>query len=178
MTDSSGSRIVFQSQMAGTAGALAITSSLMDAATGATLNYNSGNSDLSALSALGISMNSDGTLSVDATALDSLLNSDFSGVLGFFQNVNSWGKTFTSILNSAGRKSSVGVVSLALKSNSSIEYNLNGIITREESFITAQQKKLTAELNSANQILQALPSQLNSIDQIYSAITGYNSNKR
>lgn len=37
-----------------------------------------------------------------------------------------------------------------------------------------QQSSLTAELISANEILQELPSQLNSVNEIYSAITGYN----
>ena len=33
---------------------------------------------------------------------------------------------------------------------------------------------LTAELNKANQILQELPTQLTGMDELYSAITGYN----
>ena len=40
--------------------------------------------------------------------------------------------------------------------------------------IATQQTNLTASLNAANQTLQAIPLQLNMIDQIYSAITGYN----
>jgi flagellar hook-associated protein 2 len=43
--------------------------------------------------------------------------------------------------------------------------------------IAAQQKVLTVELNTANEILQALPSQLESTNMLYSAITGYNQNK-
>ena len=39
-------------------------------------------------------MNDDGSLTLDATSLDSMLNSDYSGVVGFFQNANSWGLTF------------------------------------------------------------------------------------
>jgi flagellar hook-associated protein 2 len=40
--------------------------------------------------------------------------------------------------------------------------------------ISAQQVSLTAELNSANEIMQEIPSQLNSVNELYSAITGYN----
>jgi flagellar hook-associated protein 2 len=40
--------------------------------------------------------------------------------------------------------------------------------------ISAQQKSLTAELTSANEIMQELPSQLDSVNELYSAITGYN----
>ena len=39
--------------------------------------------------------------------------------------------------------------------------------------IATQQSNLTAQLNAANQTLQAIPMQLNMIDEIYSAITGY-----
>ena len=59
---------------------------------------------MSGLANLGITMstNYDGTLSFDPTVLTSALNSDYSGVLGFFQNMNSWGRTFSTILNNAG----------------------------------------------------------------------------
>jgi flagellar hook-associated protein 2 len=42
--------------------------------------------------------------------------------------------------------------------------------------ISAQQVSLTAELNRANQIMQQLPSQLEGVNELYSAITGYNQN--
>jgi flagellar hook-associated protein 2 len=174
VTDSTGSRIELDSQYVGSAGALTVTSSLTDATTGTALNYNGGGSSLAGLTGLGISVNSDGSLSVDATSLDTLLNSNFSSVVSFFQNANSWGNNFTNILNNAGTGSSVGVLSLAISSNSNVESNLNGSIAREESSISAQQKSLTEELTSVNQILQALPTQLNNINEIYAAISGYN----
>ncbi|MDE3199515.1 MAG: flagellar filament capping protein FliD [Acidobacteriota bacterium] len=174
VTDSTGSRIVFQSQLAGSNGALTVSSSISDASTGTDIQFNSGNSDINGLSALGINIKTDGSLSVDATRLDGLLNSDYNTVVGFFQNANSWGKIFTGILNSEGESSSTGVLKLAITSNSNIEANLNSSISREESFISTQEKSLTAELTSVNQILQSLPTQLNNIDMIYSAITGYN----
>lgn len=174
VTDSTGSRIVFKSQLAGSNGALTVTSSINDDTTGTAINYSSSNSDLNGLSALGININTDGSLSVDASKLDGLLNSNYNSVVGFFQNANSWGRTFTGILNSGGTSSSTGVLKLAITSNSNIEANLNTSISREESFISTQQKNLTAELTSVNQILQALPNQLDNISLIYSAITGYN----
>jgi flagellar hook-associated protein 2 len=42
--------------------------------------------------------------------------------------------------------------------------------------ISAQQASLTTELNTANQIMQQLPSQLQGVNELYSAITGYNQN--
>ena len=159
----------------GSAGTLAITSTLLDSSNSknADMGYTA-SSDLSTLTALGISMNNDGTISFDASSLDSLLNTDFNGVLGMFQGVNSWGTSFANMLGSAGNTSSTGILKLAQNSNTSIEAGLNAEITKEEAVIALQQKRLTAELNTANQILQQLPSQLDGINQIYSAISGYN----
>jgi flagellar hook-associated protein 2 len=99
-------------------------------------------------------------------------------VVGFFQNANSWGQTFNTLLTNAGTGSAKGILSLALNSNSNIESTLNAEISREDSLISAQQKSLTAELNAANQIMQAIPNMLNQVDELYSAITGYNQNSR
>ena len=178
VTDSTGTRLTLVSNTSGSSGALTVTSALTDVTqSNAPLNYNANSSDISNLTSLGISVNNDGSLTLDTTALDSLLNSDFSGVAGFFQDANSWGMTFSNMLTNAGASSSTGVLKLAENANASVESNLNADISREESLISVQQKLLTTELNSANEILQALPSQLNSVNEIYSAMTGYNSNK-
>jgi len=85
-----------------------------------------------------------------------VLNSDYSGVVAF-PECEQWGRTFTTMLNNAGTGSAKGILSLALNSNSNIESTLNAEISREDSLISAQQKSLTAELNAANQIMQAIP---------------------
>jgi flagellar hook-associated protein 2 len=168
------STLTLLSGTAGSAGALTVTSNIIDTANANTaLNYTQ-SSDIPGLTGLGISMNNDGTISLDASSLDATLNSDFSSVVGFFQNANSWGTTVANVLNHAGTSSSTGILKLAQKANSTMESNLNADIAREETLISAQQKNLTAELNKANEILQALPSQLSSVDMLYSAITGYN----
>ena len=43
--------------------------------------------------------------------------------------------------------------------------------------IATQKTTLTAQLNAANQTLQAIPLQLTMVNEIYSAITGYNQQK-
>ena len=177
VTDSSGSRLVLVSGTSGSAGALTVNSAITDATTSTALNYNASSSDISSLTSLGISVNNDGSLTLDTTSLDSLLNTDFNGVVGFFQNANSWGMTFSNMLNNAGSSSASGVLALAEKANSTLETNLNSDISREDNLISSQQKSLTAELNSANEILQSLPSQLLGINEIYSAMTGYNQNQ-
>jgi flagellar hook-associated protein 2 len=80
------------------------------------------------------------------------------------------------MLTNAGSSSSTGIMSLALKSDSNIESTLNADISREESMISTEQKSLTTELNTANQIMQELPTQLQGVNELYSAITGYNKN--
>ncbi len=177
ITSTTGTRLALVSGTAGSSGSLTVTSSITDSTTSTSVAYNDNSSDLTSLSQLGISVNTDGSLTFDASSLDSLLNTDFNGVVGFFQDANSWGSTFSSVLASAGTSSSTGVLKLALSSNSTVESNLNKNISREESLISVQQKNLFAELNSANEILQSIPTQLDSINEIYAAITGYNSSK-
>jgi flagellar hook-associated protein 2 len=179
VTTDGNSSIKLVSSTSGTAGDLIVTSDLYDTSskTSSTLDYNN-SSDLSTLANLGITVSSkdDGSLVFDATTLDSTLNSDYSSVVGFFQNASSWGQSFSTILNNAGTGSSAGALSLASSANSNTESTLNADVSKEESLISAQQKNLTAELNSANEIMQELPSQLEGVNELYSAITGYNQN--
>ena len=82
------------------------------------------------------------------------------------------------VLDGLGTNSSAGgAIALALKENCSQESTLNDNIDRQESVIATQKDWLTAELNLANQILQAIPQQINQVNEMYSAITGYNRNQ-
>ena len=170
------SQLVLVSNIEGSNGVLTVSPSITDTTTSTALNYNSGGSDINSLTTLGISVNNDGSLVLDATSLDSVLNSDYSGVVGFFQNANSWGQTFSSMLTDSGTTAGTGILALASNSNSNIESTLNADISKENIYISAQQTSLTAELNSANEIMQELPSQLDGVNELYSAITGYNQN--
>jgi flagellar hook-associated protein 2 len=171
--------LTLTSNISGSGGTLNITSAVLDTTntSKATLNYNN-SSDVSTLANLGITVSSnyDGSLSFDANMLDSALNTDYSGVLGFFQGVNSWGADFSNILENAGTSSTTGMLSLAAQANSNSESMLNANISKEERLISAEQKSLTAELISANEVMQELPTQLEGINELYSAITGYNQN--
>ena len=174
VTSSTGSQLVLVSDTAGSSGALAVTSSITDTTTSTALSYTNSWSDINSLTSLGISVNNDGTLTFDSTSMDSVLNSDYSSVVGFFQNANSWGQTFSTMLTDAGTSSTTGILALASTSNSNIESTLNADITKEESLISAQQTSLTKELDSANEIMQEIPEKLDSVNELYSAITGYN----
>jgi flagellar hook-associated protein 2 len=175
--DQAGTGLTLTSGTNGANGALTVTSNIVDitSPTATALNYNT-STDINSLSALGISVNNDGSITFDAGSLDSVLNTDYSSVAGFFQNANSWGQTFNNMLTGAGTGSSTGILSLAKNSNSTIESTLNAEISREQSLISAEQSSLTLELNQANQIMQQLPTELEGMNQLYSAITGYNQN--
>jgi flagellar hook-associated protein 2 len=175
--DQAGTGLTITSGTNGAAGALTLTSNIVDTTspTSTALNYNT-SSDIGSLTSLGISVNDDGSLTFDADSLDSVLNTDYSSVAGFFQNANSWGQTFNNMLTNAGTGSPTGILSLASTSNSTIESTLNADISREQSQISAEQSSLTTELNSANQIMQQLPAQLEGVNELYSAITGYDEN--
>jgi len=165
------------SNTSGAAGNLVVGSKILDTTSliNTTLNYGN-QSDINSLTSLGISVNNDGSLTFDATNLDSLLNTDYSGVTGFLQSPDGWGQTFLTMLNNAGTSAATGVLALASSSNSNIESTLNADISKEEALISVQQTSLTNELNTANQIMQQLPSQLQGVNELYSAITGYNQN--
>ncbi len=123
---------------------------------------------------LGLSFNDDGTLSLDTDALDAELNSNFSDVTGFLQNPGSFGQSFATTLNNLGTQAPNGAIYLAQQQNSAEEASLNQSITNENAVLAAQKTSLTNELNTANQILQSIPSQLSEVNEMYSAITGYN----
>jgi flagellar hook-associated protein 2 len=80
------------------------------------------------------------------------------------------------MLTNSGTTAGTGILALASSSNSNIESTLNADISKEEMYISAQQKTLTTELNKANEIMQQIPSQLDGVNELYSAITGYNQN--
>ena len=170
ITNSSGSSLSLTSNTTGSSGQLTVTSTVADGSTA--LAYTP-ESDVNSLTALGVSVNNDGTLTLDTNALNSELNTNYSGVVGFFQNSNSWGVQFSTTLGNLGTSSTSGTLSLALNSNSAIESSLNSNISNEDSIISAEQVSLTLELTSANEILQSIPSNLNNIAELYSAITGY-----
>jgi flagellar hook-associated protein 2 len=173
--DTAGTALTLTSGTSGSSGSLTVTSSILDTTdtSSTTLSYTK-SSDITNLAAMGITVDTDGTISLDATTLDSVLNSDYSGVQALFQNANSWGLTFSSALTNAGTSSSTGILKLAETAISSNESTLNADITREESLISAETSSLTKELNSANEIMQELPSELSQVNELYSAITGYN----
>ena len=126
------------------------------------------------ISQLGITANTDGTLSLNTDTLSSVLSSSYADVTGYLQNTGSFGVTFSAALNNLGTQAPSGVVYLAQQQNSTEEASLNQNLTNENLLLAAQKTSLTTELNTANQILQSIPAQLDEVNVIYSASTGYN----
>lgn len=129
---------------------------------------------ISSVMQLGLGFNQDGTLTLNTDTLNSALTSDYSDVVGFMQNSGSFGQTFSTALNNLGTATSTSLISLAQQQNSAEETTLNQNISNEEALLATEKTNLTTELNTANQIMQSIPAQLNQVNEMYSAITGYN----
>jgi flagellar hook-associated protein 2 len=149
-----------------------IISQLQQTLSGA-LNQPSGTT-LTSMTQIGLSLNSDGTLTLDADQLTTALDSNYSGVQSFFQDTKGFGLSLEAAVNSVGSGSSTSVLTQAQKANTTAESSLSTTISTMDARIATQQTALTTELNAANQTLQEIPMQLDMINEIYSAITGYN----
>jgi flagellar hook-associated protein 2 len=129
---------------------------------------------LTSVTRVGLSLNSNGTLSLNTDQLTSALNDNYSGVQALFQNSNSFGLNLEQAVNNAGTGSTKSILTQAQNANSTAETNLNSTISTMDARISTQKTSLTTALNAANQTLQEIPMQLNMVNEIYSAITGYN----
>ncbi|HMF65016.1 MAG TPA: flagellar filament capping protein FliD [Edaphobacter sp.] len=129
---------------------------------------------INSITQLGISLDKFGKLSLDTSALDSALNANYADITGFLQNSGSFGQTFTATLNGLSSTSTKGAIYLATQQNTAQEAALTKSISDQDARIADDRVRLTTELNTANQILQSIPDQVNQINQMYSAVTGYN----
>lgn len=147
--------------------------SLIQSQLSTALAFSTGNSGKSSnLAQVGISVGTNGQLSLDTSALSSALASNFTGISSFFMNVGDFGQNLTTVLSGLGN-SGQGALALRAAQNTSEESSLADNKTKLEARLATYQTHLTSELNAANEILQAIPQQLNEIKQIYAAITGY-----
>jgi flagellar hook-associated protein 2 len=120
--------------------------------------YSGGGNGVSTLADLGISMNKDGTLSVDSAQLGNAIQNNFAAVQGFMQGTASNG--FASFLNTALDSltaPTTGAFSVDLQSMSSQNSDLQTQINNFQTYLGTQQKLLTAEYNNADIALQKIP---------------------
>jgi len=165
----------------GSTGAITVDSTgLTDTTASDTVSFgNSVSNAVTSITQLGISVNNDGTLTLDNDTLDSLLNSNYQDVVNFLQpsaTYTSFGGNFTATLNNLANSAPDGALYLALQEDQSQESSVNSNITNENTQISTEQSNLTTELNEANYELEEIPTQIDEINEIYSSITGYNEN--
>ncbi|HEX4322497.1 MAG TPA: flagellar filament capping protein FliD [Acidobacteriaceae bacterium] len=118
------------------------------------------------LSSLGISVNNDGTLSVNNATLNNSLQNNFSDVQNFFQGAslngfaNSLDQQLTSFISPAD-----GAFTVDLKSISTEYSNLQDDINNfETNIITPLRTQLQASFSQAEIALQQLPSEIKNVD--------------
>lgn len=127
----------------------------------------SGTTSVSNLSSLGITVNSNGTLSVNSATLNSALSNNFSDVQTFFQGsaLNGFANTMDQQLTNFISPSD-GAFTVDLQSISSQQSQLQTDITNfQQNVITPLQKQLKSEYSQAEILLQQLPTQMAQINQ-------------
>jgi flagellar hook-associated protein 2 len=127
----------------------------------------SGTTTVSNLSSLGITANSDGSLSVDTATLNDALSNNFSDVQNFFQGTalngfaNSLDQQLTNFISPSD-----GAFTVDLQSISTQESDLQTDITNfQTNVITPLETHLKSEYSQAEILLQQLPTELKQIDQ-------------
>ena len=121
-------------------------------------SYSTGNGSVQSLADLGITMNNDGTLSVDSSTLNNAIQNNFSAVQSFLQGTSSNGfaATLNTQLNSL-TEPTTGAFTVDLQSISNENTDLQDQINDFQVYLTSEQTQLTAEYNQADILLQELP---------------------
>jgi len=130
-------------------------------------NYSpaSGTTTVSSLASLGINVNNDGTLTVDAATLNSKLQNNFGDVQNFFQGAsfngfaNSLDQQLTSFLSPSDGAFTVDLQSM----NSQVSLLEDNINDFETNYITPLKAQLQAEYSQAEILLQQLPMMMKQI---------------
>jgi len=122
-------------------------------------SYSDGStSGIATLADLGITMNNDGTLTLDSGTLQGAMQSNFSAVQNFFQGTNSNGfaNSLATQLNTMTDPTS-GAFTVDLQSISNENTDLQNQINDFQTYLQDQATLLTAEYNQADALLQQLP---------------------
>ncbi|MGD0734485.1 MAG: flagellar filament capping protein FliD [Terracidiphilus sp.] len=118
------------------------------------------------LSALGITVNTDGTLSVDQSTLNGALQNNFSDVQNFFQGsalngfANSLDQQLTNFTSPADGAFTVDLQSIGTE-NTALQTDITNF---QNNVISPLQTQLKAEYSSAEIALQQLPAEIKNVD--------------
>ena len=143
----------------------------------ANATYSPGGGNYTNLDALGITMNDDGTLSVDASQLNSALSTDPSGVLNFFQNTaqSGFANNFSKALQSLTDPTQ-GVLNVDLTQNRAQQQSLNDSISNLQDQMATLQVQLHKQFSEVNALLESFPYQLQAV-QLELGITSPNTSR-
>lgn len=130
----------------------------------------SGNGSVNGLADLGVTMNDDGTLSVDNSTLTNALTSQFSTVQNFFQSTGSFGENVIANLNDLTSPVSGGL-NLTLTGISQSQTSITSQISDLEATLAVQQQALTAQYSSIDTMLEELPATLAQINSQLGSLT-------
>lgn len=126
------------------------------------------------LGSLGISMNDDGTLSVNSTQLSTALNSDYSGVVNFFQGTSGFATGLSTQLTQLTSPTK-GAFNLDLQGMQSTYSSLQDQINSFETYITSEQQMWLQQYTQLNVALLQWPFQQQMMNTLFGTSTG-NSN--
>jgi flagellar hook-associated protein 2 len=127
--------------------------------------YSGGGNGVSTLADLGITMNNDGTLTLDTATLTNAIQNNPAAVQNFMQGTASNG--FATSLNnqlSTLTDSANGAFTIDLQSISSENTDLQTQINNFQTYLNTQQTLLTAEYNQADIALQEIPEEESQIN--------------
>lgn len=172
-TDSSGNTTASEGVLSGDSTLTNLQSAMEQA-----LNYaapaSGGKTSVPSLASLGITMNNDGTLSVDSTTLDNAIQNNASDVQNFFQGqaLNGFANSFSSVLNNFTSPAN-GAFQVDLQSISSQNNALTQEISDFGVYISSQQTILTADYSKAENALQTMSQTMSQLN----ALLGFNTSK-
>jgi len=126
------------------------------------------------LASLGISMNDDGTLTVDSSQLSTALSSDYNGVLNFFQGTNGFATSLSTQLTQLTDPTE-GAFNLDLQGMKDTYSSLQDEINDFQTYITSEQQMWLQQYNQLNVTLLQWPFQQQEMDALFGQSIGNSS---
>ena len=170
-TDATGSRLEIDTNAFGASGVLTVVNNTTSMSFSASPPNGYAN-----LRALGVTMNDDGTLSINLSKLTNSIVSDPTSVLNFFQNTAQTGfaNSFAKDLQKLTAPTS-GVLNMELAQNRAQQDDLSNSLLDIQDRMAAEQKQLLVRYSAVNALLQSFPYQLQAV-QLELGITPSGSN--
>ena len=134
------------------------------------------NADFATLASLGISMNDDGTLTLDSTQLSAAITNHYSSVVDFFQGTSGFATTLSSQLTKLTDPIN-GAFYLDLNGMQDTYTSLQDEINNFQDYIASQQQVWLQEYTQLNVALLQWPFQQQEMDTLFGTNSNSNSNK-